>query len=131
MRKALDESGVAVTGPSELSVLLTDDAHQRRLNNEWRQIDSPTNVLSFPQIAPFAPLSGLIGDISLSYETLQREADEQAKSFDDHFTHLLVHGLLHIIGYDHLTEDEAADMEGLETRILAGLGIADPYADDE
>lgn len=119
-----------MTGPLELSVLLTDDAHQRELNGQWRGKDKTTNVLSFPQFEPFAPLSGLMGDISMAHETLVREANQLGKPFRDHFTHLLVHGVLHIIGYDHETEDQALVMERLETQILAQLGIGNPYADD-
>jgi len=118
-----------VKGAAELSILLTDDAEQRELNRQWRGKDNATNVLSFPQIEPFGPVTGLLGDISLARETLLREADEQGVSLDHHFTHLVVHGFLHILGYDHLTDEEARIMEGLETSILAGLGIADPYAD--
>lgn len=112
-----------------MSVLLTDDAHQQILNQAWRQIDKSTNVLSFPQIEPFEPLSGLVGDISLAYETLVREAVDLDKSLADHFTHLVVHGFLHLLGYDHVNDADALQMEGLETQILAELGIADPYGD--
>jgi len=129
LARAFALSGAEASGPAELSVLLTDDAGQRALNGQWRGKDTSTNVLSFPQVEPFAPLHGLIGDISLAYETLAREAAEMDKDFEDHFAHLLVHGLLHIIGHDHEQEAEAAHMEGLETRILAKLGIADPYED--
>lgn len=86
-------------------------------------------MLSFPQIEPFGPVLGLIGDIALARETLEREAAEQEKTFSDHFAHLVVHGFLHLLGYDHMTEAEALQMEGLETQILQGLGIADPYGD--
>ena len=110
-------------------MLLTDDAEQRALNAQWRGKDAATNVLSFPQLEPFAPLAGLLGDISLARETLEREAAELGKSFTDHFTHLVVHGFLHILGHDHIEEADALVMEGLETQILASLGIADPYAD--
>ena len=127
---ALAESGARVTGAAELSILLTNDEEQHELNRQWRGKDSSTNVLSFPQIEPFAPVSGLLGDISLARETLEREAAEQGVSFEAHFTHLVVHGFLHILGYDHMTDEEAAKMEGLETVILRGLGIEDPYADD-
>ena len=119
-----------IKGAAEISVLLTDDAEQRTLNAQWRGKDASTNVLSFPQIEPFAPLIGLLGDISLARETLEREAADLGKSLEDHFTHLMVHGFLHILGYDHLEEAEALHMEGLETQILAGLGIEDPYAED-
>jgi probable rRNA maturation factor len=118
-----------VSGVAEVSVVLTDDAHQQVLNRDWRQIDKSTNVLSFPQIQPFTALAGLIGDITLARETLEREAAEMGISFNDHFTHLVVHGFLHLLGYDHIEEDEALQMEGLETQILGSLGIADPYAD--
>ena len=106
---------------------MTDDAEQRQLNKEWRGIDKPTNVLSFPQIEPFSPVVGILGDIVLARETLEREADEMGVTFTAHFTHLVVHGFLHILGYDHLTDAQALQMEGLETQILATLGIADPY----
>jgi probable rRNA maturation factor len=125
--EALKQSGAKVTGVAELSIVLIDDAEQRKLNQEWRGIDKPTNVLSFPQIEPFAPVAGILGDIVLARETLEREAAELGKPFTHHFTHLVVHGFLHILGYDHLNEDDALKMEGLETRILATLGIPDPY----
>ncbi len=127
--EALRQSGAKVGGVAELSIVLTDDAEQQVLNRDWRGIDKPTNVLSFPQIEPFSPVAGILGDITLARETLEREAAELGKSFADHFTHLVVHGFLHILGYDHLEEADALVMEGLETQILASLGIADPYAD--
>lgn len=119
-----------ITGAAELSVVLTGDAEQRGLNRDWRGIDKSTNVLSFPQIEPHAPVSGLLGDIVLARETVEREAEDEGKTVADHVAHLVVHGFLHILGYDHLAEDEALEMEGLETQILSTLGIADPYADD-
>lgn len=130
VREALKHAGAKVAGAAELSVVLTDDAEQRRLNRDWRGIEKSTNVLSFPQIEPFGPVSGILGDIILARETLEREAAEQGVSFEDHFTHLMVHGFLHILGYDHLDDDEALVMESLETQILASLGVADPYAED-
>jgi len=131
VRAALARSGARVTGAAELSIVLTGDAEQRVLNRDWRGIDKSTNVLSFPQIEPFGPVAGLLGDIILARETLEREAAEMGISFADHFTHLVVHGFLHILGYDHLDDDEARVMESLETRILASLGVADPYAENE
>ncbi len=107
--------------------MLLDDAAQQALNRDWRQIDKPTNVLSFPQLEPFGPVVGILGDITLARETLEREAAEMGKSLTDHYTHLVVHGFLHILGYDHTDETEALVMEGLETQILANLGIDDPY----
>ena len=131
VREALRQSGAAVTGAAELSVVLTDDAEQRALNRDWRGIDKATNVLSFPQIEPFGPVEGLLGDIILARETLEREAAALEVAFVDHFTHLMVHGFLHILGYDHLDDDEALVMEGLETQILASLRVADPYAETD
>jgi probable rRNA maturation factor len=131
VREALKQSKVRVTGAAELSVVLTDDAEQKALNRDWRGIDKPTNVLSFPQIEPFGPVSGILGDVILARQTLEREAVEQGVSFEDHFTHLMVHGFLHILGYDHMDDDEALVMEGLETQILASLGVADPYAEND
>ncbi|RYE87137.1 MAG: rRNA maturation RNase YbeY [Hyphomicrobiales bacterium] len=125
--EALKQSRAKVAGIAELSIVLMDDAGQQELNKQWRHIDKPTNVLSFPQIEPFAPVVGLLGDITLARETLEREAAELGKSFSDHYTHLVVHGFLHILGYDHIDDGEALVMEGLETQILATLGIADPY----
>ncbi|WP_240231333.1 rRNA maturation RNase YbeY [Devosia lacusdianchii] len=118
-----------IKGAAELSILLTNDEEQHELNRQWRGKDSSTNVLSFPQIEPFGPVVGILGDITLARETLEREAADQGTSFDDHFTHLVVHGFLHILGYDHLDNAEALQMEGLETQILADLGVDDPYAD--
>lgn len=86
-------------------------------------------MLSFPQLEPGAPVAGLVGDISLAHETLVNEAEELGKSFSNHFTHLVVHGFLHLLGYDHVEEAEALHMESLETQILKTLGIADPYGD--
>ena len=129
IRQALKQSEAEVTGVTEVSVVLTDDAEQRELNRQWRGFDKSTNVLSFPQIEPFAPVSGLLGDITLARETVEKEAEEMGISFEAHFTHLVVHGFLHLLGYDHIEEEDAEEMEGLETEILAILGIADPYAD--
>ena len=127
--EALKQSKARIAGIAEVSVVLTDDAEQRELNKQWRGIDKSTNVLSFPQLEPFSPVVGLVGDIILARETVAREAEEMGIAFEAHVTHLVVHGFLHLLGYDHVEDDEAAVMEGLETKILAPLGIADPYAD--
>ena len=123
-------------GEAELAVMLTDDAGIRTLNSNWRGIDKPTNVLSFPALPPTraggpddAPR--MLGDIAIAYETTRREADDEQKPFDHHLSHLAVHGFLHLIGYDHETDNDAEAMETLEAEILAQLGIPDPYADRE
>ena len=130
VRAALMQSKAKIAGAAELSIVLSNDAEQRILNRDWRGIDKSTNVLSFPQIEPFGAVQGLLGDLILARETLVREAGEMGISFEDHFTHLVVHGFLHLLGYDHMDDDEALAMEALETQILASLGVADPYADD-
>jgi probable rRNA maturation factor len=116
--------------------MLTDDAGIRTLNANWRGIDKPTNVLSFPALQPTGPsLPGdpprMLGDIAIAYETTRREADDEGKAFDHHLSHLAIHGFLHLIGYDHETDEEAGEMESLEREILARLGIPDPYAPQE
>ena len=107
----------------ELSLLICDDENIQRLNSQWRGKNKPTNVLSFP----VEDDSLLLGDIVVSMDTVKREAALESKSIKDHLTHLIIHGFLHLFGYDHETEDEAAEMESLETEILGKLGIANPY----
>lgn len=116
---------------AEISLVFTDDDDIRTVNEAWRGQDKATNVLSFPAfpLAPGGQPGPMLGDIVLAEETLRREALDLGIPFDDHLTHLLVHGFLHLFGYDHMTEEEAAVMEGLETRILAELGLADPYGE--
>jgi probable rRNA maturation factor len=121
-------------GEAELAVMLTDDAGIRTLNSNWRGIDKPTNVLSFPALPPTGPVGPddaprMLGDIAIAYQTTRREADDEQKPFDHHLSHLAVHGFLHLIGYDHENDEDAEDMESLETEILAQLGIPDPYAE--
>ena len=113
---------------TEVSLLFTDDAQVQELNRDYRQQDKPTNVLSFAAQEGGGPATSMLGDIVLARQTIEREATEQDKGREDHLTHLIVHGFLHLLGYDHETDDEAEIMEELETRILAHLGIADPYA---
>lgn len=117
-------------GASELSVVFTDDAAIRALNAEWRGKDKPTNVLSFPAFPPAkgGPLPPMLGDIVLAAETVAREAQEENKPLENHMTHLVIHGLLHLLGYDHETDDEAEEMEAVERAALARLAIPDPYA---
>lgn len=113
----------------ELSLVFTDDAAIREINAEWRDKDKATNVLSFPAfpVAPGGMPGPMLGDIVIARETVEREARALEKSFDDHLTHLLVHGFLHLLGYDHIENDDAEVMERLETRILATLNLSDPY----
>jgi probable rRNA maturation factor len=105
----------------ELSIALIDDAQMQTLNHQYRDKDRPTNVLSFPADEP------LLGDIVLSYETIAREAAEKNVTFEAHLSHLLIHGFLHLQGYDHQTEADAQAMEALEIDALAALGIDNPY----
>ena len=133
---AAAEAVEADVGEAELAVMLTDDSGIRTLNSNWRGIDKPTNVLSFPALqSEGARKPGdapqMLGDIAIAFETVRREADEEAKPFDHHLSHLAVHGFLHLIGYDHEDDADADEMEALETEILAQLGIPDPYADRE
>ena len=111
---------------AEVSVLLCDDAEIQRLNAAWRGKDKATNVLSFPSPAAQAEARHL-GDIAIAYETLEREASEERKLFAHHLSHLALHGYLHLLGFDHETDDDAEEMEELERLILAELGIDDPY----
>jgi probable rRNA maturation factor len=126
-------SELSWSGPIELSVTLTDAARQRRLNRDYRGHDAPTNVLAFPawdpamHVLPGVPI--LLGDVVLACETVAREASEQNKPIDDHLRHLIVHGVLHLLGYDHQVHAKAVKMEALETEILARLGVPDPYRD--
>ncbi|HVZ54762.1 MAG TPA: rRNA maturation RNase YbeY [Pseudolabrys sp.] len=125
-------AAAAKTAPAtgEMSVALTDDAAVRTLNRDWRGIDKPTNVLSFPASAPkIKGMPALLGDVIVAYETLAREAAEENKPVLHHLAHLVVHGYLHLLGYDHQTDSEAEAMEGIEREILARLNIADPYRD--
>lgn len=123
----------------EISVKLTDDAEVQALNRDYRGKDAPTNVLSFPMVQrdllETLDLGDdgeeLLGDIVLARETCAREAEEKGIALADHVAHLIVHGVLHLLGYDHMVEHEAEAMEALETRALAAMGLPDPYAGAE
>ena len=123
--------------PVELSVRLTGDPEVQALNARWRGKDKPTNVLSFPQleveeletIASDGP-ELMLGDLVLAHGVCAREAEEKAVAVEDHASHLIVHGTLHLLGYDHQEDEQADDMEAREVRALARLGIADPYEGD-
>ena len=131
-RKAVEAAAIA-NGAShenfEVTILFTDDQSIAKLNGDWRGKPIPTNVLSFPAGDLEVPAGEAIplGDIALAYGVVAREAAEQGKTLPQHATHLIVHGLLHLLGHDHETEEEAVRMESLETAILKGLGVSDPY----
>ena len=122
----------------EISIRLTDDSEVQTLNAQYRGKDKPTNVLSFPMVQPdlLESLSNsddgevLLGDIVLADGVVAREAEERGITIADHTTHLIIHGLLHLVGYDHEHDAEAEAMEEMERRVLASLGIANPYADE-
>ena len=132
LQAACLESGRTLFKGAEVSLLFCDDARIQELNRDWRSLDKPTNVLSFP-VAPVERLASapLLGDIAIAFETVTKEASVEDKTFSDHTSHMIVHGFLHLLGYDHENEQEAEEMEDLERRALARLGIADPYAASE
>jgi probable rRNA maturation factor len=125
VRAAIAAARTANGADGEISVLLADDSAIRALNRDWRSIDKPTNVLSFP--AAEATAGKFLGDIVLAYETLARECADERRDFLHHLAHLTVHGFLHLIGYDHQTEQQADEMEGLESRIMRSMNMPDPY----
>ena len=142
VQRAIATAASAVsTAGCEVAIVLTDDSAIRTLNRNWRQKNAATNVLSFPvrenlprrlpraekQRAKIGRVPSLLGDIVIAYETTEREARAERKPFAHHLTHLAVHGFLHLVGYDHVADEEAEAMEGLETAILARLGVPDPY----
>jgi len=125
LAKALAAAATSEGVGGTVSLLLGDDASIAALNKEFRAKDGPTNVLSFP---PAGGEAGFLGDIALAAETIAAEAEFQGKSLDNHAAHIVVHGFLHLLGYDHMNEADAEKMEARERTILASLGIADPYA---
>ncbi|MGI9357712.1 MAG: rRNA maturation RNase YbeY [Rhizobiaceae bacterium] len=118
-----------VPDEAEVSLLFTDDSQMQALNAQWRDQNTSTNVLSFAASKGCGQTTPMLGDIVLALETITREAAEQDKAFDDHLSHLIVHGFLHLLGFDHIEDAEAGVMEQLEREICASLGIADPYAE--
>ncbi|NQU71352.1 MAG: rRNA maturation RNase YbeY [Rhodospirillales bacterium] len=125
--------------PVEISIVLADDAMVADLNLQFRDREGATNVLSFPALPaenePLYPAGTdgppmLLGDVVLAFETVAREAEDQGKKLGDHLTHLVIHGILHLLGYDHLDEAEAQTMEQLEIRVLGALGVPDPYVEE-
>lgn len=139
-------SHLGLTDPFEIAVMGCDDSRIATLNADFRGKPQPTNVLSWPSEdlaaeepggQPFAPEPDFegephhLGDLALAFETFEREAAEQGKPMADHITHLIVHGVLHLLGYDHIRDADATLMEGLEVEILGNLGLSDPYREIE
>ena len=119
---------VALGGAGSIAILFTNDAAVRRLNARFRDRDAATNVLAFPAAAN---AEGRLGDIALAFGVCAREAAEQGKALADHLRHLVIHGVLHLLGYDHQAEDQARRMEAVERDLLAALGVADPYTEGD
>ena len=128
VRAAISAAAGHSTEDGEVSILLADDSTIRELNKQWRGLDKPTNVLSFPA-APSPASAGQLGDIIIAYETLQRECEDEEREFLHHLAHLSIHGFLHLIGYDHQTDAEADAMEALESRIMQSMNMPDPWLD--
>ena len=112
---------------SEVTIRLVDTAESHELNLTYRGMDKPTNVLSFPFEAPPGMEMPLLGDLIICRQVVEREAKEQNVSLDSHWAHMVVHGSLHLLGYDHIEDEEAEEMEGIETEIMLALGYEDPY----
>jgi probable rRNA maturation factor len=118
-------AGALSTGGGEVSIVLTDDSAIRTLNRDWRGIDKATNVLSFP--AAKTADTQFLGDIVIAFETLARECEQEDRQFLHHLAHLTVHGFLHLLGYDHQTDAQAEEMEGIESKIMTFMNMPDPY----
>nr|WP_314115971.1 rRNA maturation RNase YbeY [uncultured Aggregatibacter sp.] len=115
----------------EMTVRIVDEAESHELNLNYRGKDRPTNVLSFPFECPDEVELPLLGDLVICRQVVEREAQEQDKPLMAHWAHMVVHGSLHLLGYDHIEDDEAEEMESLETQIMTGLGFADPYLSEK
>jgi len=126
------ECGIELRRGAEMCVHLVGDADIQALNAQWRGINAPTNVLSFPAADPARLRQAkLLGDVLIAFETVGKEAEQERKTFADHYRHLVVHGFLHLLGFDHISDAQAEAMEALETRVLARLGVTDPYVDSQ
>jgi probable rRNA maturation factor len=122
----LDKAGYKADS-AELTIRVVDEAESQQLNSSYRQKDKPTNVLSFPFEVPDGIESDLLGDLVVCYQVVQQEAQQQKKSINDHWLHMVVHGVLHLLGFDHLDDTEAEEMESLEIEVLEKLQIKNPY----
>jgi probable rRNA maturation factor len=129
VRAALAVADLHPAGDASLSLVLCDDPFIRTLNRQWRDRDCPTNVLSFPAAEPMRAMT--VGDVIVAFETSAREASEHGMALADYLQHLIIHGVLHLFGFDHERAADAAVMEALEARVLASLGIVSPYDDPE
>lgn len=127
----LDGTLLGFQDEAEVTVRLVDEAESRELNLTYRGKDKPTNVLSFPFEAPPGMELPLLGDLVICRQVVEAEAAEQGKTLDAHWAHMVVHGSLHLLGYDHIEDEEAEEMEALERDIMQELGFPDPYLDDE
>lgn len=115
---------------AEVTIRIVDEGESQSLNRDYRGKDKPTNVLSFPFEAPPGVDIDLLGDLVVCRQVVEQEAQQQGKTLMDHWAHMVVHGSLHLLGYDHIEDDEAEQMEALERKILATMGVSDPYAND-
>ncbi|NAX47898.1 rRNA maturation RNase YbeY [Photobacterium halotolerans] len=127
----LDAAVTPFQTEAEVTVRLVDEAESQALNSEYRGKDKPTNVLSFPFEAPPGVELELLGDLIICRQVVESEALEQSKPLFAHWAHMVVHGSLHLLGYDHIDDEEAEEMEALETEIMQGLGFANPYEADQ
>lgn len=115
---------------AEVTIRIVDEGESQSLNRDYRGKDKPTNVLSFPFDAPPGVEIDLLGDLIVCRQVVEQEAQQQGKALMDHWAHMVVHGSLHLLGYDHIEDDEAEQMEALERELLAAMGVSDPYAND-
>ncbi len=115
---------------AELTIVISDEVQSQQLNNDYRGKDKPTNVLSFPFEAPPGIELPLVGDLIICPAIVLAESIDQEKPFHDHFAHMVIHGCLHLLGFDHIKDEDAFEMESIEKQLLADLNIADPYRDD-
>ncbi len=123
----LDKTIIPFQQDAELTIRIVDEEESHQLNHEYRGKDKPTNVLSFPFEVPPGIEMNLLGDLIICKQVVEREAQEQNKPLLAHWAHMVVHGSLHLLGYDHIEDDEAEEMESLETEIMQGMGYEDPY----